>query len=330
MVNKVAVLGASMWAQRLAGVLEVYTSLTCAPVSDVAFKDAFLLLKAVFTPVIVRVGFRPGQLRPRGILLDIISLLGIVLGRRLIFYWTGSDIPRTAKLLNSKSWASRIWSIPVSRFLLRNSRHCVAAPWLANELAELGCDARCLPFPTPTKAFEQAGSLQPAWPDKFIVLSYIPDHNYQNYCGEELVQLALRMPEVTFRVMGGEGTWCFDCPQNLEFLGWADALEQYIESVVVVRAVRHDALGGTVREALLCGRYVLYTLPHEHTYTLPGPDAPGDFLVAMEKSLGEILQRFQNGSLPLNMAGRQWVLNNLSERCLAKSVAAFIFEDSDV
>ena len=276
-----------------------------------------------------RVGFRPGQLRPRAILLDIMCLFYLFLGKQLVFYWTGSDVPRTARLLGERGGVSQIWSVPVTKFLLRRSQHCVAAPWLADELRDMGYLAESFPFPTPTERFEGARDEKVCWPDMFTVLTYVPDHNHTNYCGEEILDLAKRMPDVAFRVMGGEGRWCSKPPENLTFLGWTDSLKEYQRCIVVLRAVRHDALGGTVREALLCRRYVLYTYPHDYTELLPHPDQCDDFVAEVEKRLEGLRLMFSTGELSPNHAGQYWVIQNLSEKVLAQRLAKRWIKDAD-
>ncbi len=322
MVNRVAVIGTHMWTARLAGSLERHAQVQCSPVSEIKLQDAFRLVSVFRANTAIRVGFRPGQIRPRALVLDLICLLYILVGKKLVFYWTGSDVPRTVELLSAGGLMARLWSKPVIRLLLRKSDHCVAAPWLVNELGEIGCAAENFPFPTPTERFEDSLSLvTSSWPPQFTVLSYVPDHNYKNYCGDEIASLAERMPHVRFRIMGGEGHWCSNPPDNLEFLGWSDALDEYLQSVVVLRAVRHDALGGTVREALLCGRYVLYTYPHEYAELIPHPDASSNFVEIVEAQLIGLLGRYEDGQLPVNQSGSEWVRANLSERALSINIA---------
>ncbi len=320
---RVAVVGAYMWTGRLAASLEKYAQVKCSPVSEVNLRDVLRLVSMFRARVALRVGFRPGQVRSRALVLDVICLLYILAGGKLVFYWTGSDVPRTVALLSRKGLVSWLWSKPITRLLLRKSDHCVAAPWLVSELAEIGCNAENFPFPTPTERFEESFASAPiSWPHQFTVLSYVPDHNYANYCGDEIVGLANRMPNVRFRIMGGEGNWCVNRPDNLEFLGWSDALDEYRRSVVVLRAVRHDALGGTVREALLCGRYVLYTYPHECAELLPHPDNCSNFVEVVEGRLADLVARYEADQLPPNQKGFEWVKANLSERVLSINLAS--------
>ncbi|MDC0664172.1 hypothetical protein N6L25_16555 [Marinobacter sp. SS21] len=231
---------------------------------------------------------------------------------------------RTVALHLKGSGVTGTWGRYVSRWLLSRSRHCVAAPWLADELKPLAVEAVCLPFPSPTVEFEQLALSRDPRPDRFRILTYIPDHNPANYCGEEIVHAARLLPDVDFLVMGGSGSWCKHQPENLEFLGWTNAAEQYCRTSVVVRAVRHDALGGTVREALLCGCYVIYTFPHPNTTLL---ELTGQ-VAADGRRLADAVATFNNcftaNDLPLNLDARQWVLENLGEAQLARNLVGFL------
>ncbi len=322
MAKRMAVVGTYMWTKRLAVLLEKHAGVICSPVSEVRLQDVVRLASMYRVNTTIRVGFRPGQLRPRALVLDLACIFYVLIGKKLVFYWTGSDVPRTARLLSGTGFLARLWSVPVARLLLRKSQHCAAAPWLVNELEALGYSAESFPFPTPTERFENLRNEGDGlWPAEFTVLTYVPDHNYHNYCGDEILDLAKRMPHVQFRTMGGEGKWCVNPPDNLVFLGWTDAIKEYQRCVVLLRAVRHDALGGTVREALLCGRYVLYTYPHEFTEFLPHPDERGDFIKATEEVLEGLCNRFLSGQLLANKDGAEWVKRNLSEEVLAQKLA---------
>ena len=90
MVKRVAIVGTYMWTPRIAASLKKYTGIVCTPVSEVKPRDALRLLGVLGADVTMRIGFRPGQVRPRGILLDLVCLFYILAGGKLVFYWTGS------------------------------------------------------------------------------------------------------------------------------------------------------------------------------------------------------------------------------------------------
>ncbi len=324
MVRRIGLVGATVWTRRLGATLSKNTGVVCSPVSEISWKDVWRLLTILNSDVVVRVGFRPGQIRIRCFIIDVVCLVCLLFGKPVVFYWTGSDVPRTANMLRSQRGLLRLWSTKVTNLLLRKSRHCTAAPWLVDELHAVGCVAEYLAFPAPTDSFEILGRKRPGWPKSFTVLTYIPDHNVHNYCGSEIVELARTLPDMEFRVMGGVGEWCTSCPENVTFLGWADPLQEYINSVVLLRAVRHDALGGTVREALLCGRYALYTYPHHAATLLPSPDEASAFKEATVTKLCALRQHYLRGTLSFNDYGRKWAFENLGEKQLSEKITRFL------
>lgn len=320
MAKNFGVIGATIWSERLALAIVEHTSLRCDLVAEINWKGFFLLWRVFLLKAVIRVGFRPGQMRLRGIVIDIVSILFLLAKGQLIFFWTGSDVQRSANLMKDRRFITRYWSLPLMRFLMRKSTHWAAAPWLVEELKELGCVAKFLAFPTPTGRFENFDCSQRKKSNELIVLSYIPDHNFENYCGRELIEVAHRLPKINFRVMGGEGSWCEEVPPNVQFLGWTDSLDEYGNAPIVIRAVRHDALGGTVREALLCGCYVIYTYPHAHTEYIARHTIKDKLVDDVIFSLKEMQEKLDKREGRPNFEGRSWVMQNLTDKVLSKQI----------
>jgi len=318
MISKLGVVGAGLWTKRLAGVLAKHTEILCSPIVEISALNTLKLANIFYVPIVIRVGFRPGQLRPKATYLDLICLIYLLFKKDIVFYWTGSDVDRTRKMFDSYGLPSRLWSIPVARLLVRKSRHCAAAPWLVDELASIGIEAYYLPFPSPTRTFEDIKIETLSMPKSFTVLTYIPDHNPSNYCGEEIISVAKELSHINFRIMGGLGEWCDSVPANVVFLGWIDPKVEYLAASVLVRAVKHDALGGTVREALLCGRHVFYSFPHEHTIKIEVGQDPLIVSADLKTHLEKIYTDHVSGALSLNTLGREWIQSNLTEEHLAK------------
>src|SRR5690554_8080072 len=99
MVKRVAIVGTYMWTPRIAASLKKYTGVVCTPVSEVKPRDALRLLGVLGADVTMRIGFRRGQVRPRGILRDLVCLLDILAGGQLAFYWAAAAVPRTLQAL---------------------------------------------------------------------------------------------------------------------------------------------------------------------------------------------------------------------------------------
>jgi hypothetical protein len=327
MVERVALIGAAMWTKRLASVLAYHDCIRCCPVSEIRARDCWSLLWLPGAGYLLRVGFRPGQFRPRGLLIDLVSALYVGFGGKMVFYWTGSDVKRTLSLYRQEKNFHARWGKAVSRFLMNRARHCAAAPWLVDELDSIGISAVCRPFPTPTAEFEPLIYMRDEQTLPLRVLTYIPDHNFANYCGREVLEAACLLPNVQFAVMGGTGSWCAELPPNVEFLGWTNAAEQYVQAAVVVRAVRHDALGGTVREALLCGCHVIYSFPHEHTELLELSENIEDAAKNLAGAIVDLEKRISAGKLSANIHGRQWVMEHLGEEKLSADLVGYLRGD---
>lgn len=251
--------------------------------------------------IIVRVGLRPGARTVRGKAFDALWTLARLLNLRspVACYWIGTDVLRAVEDV-AGGWASPFW---------RSSarwRHIAAAPWLAEELEEhLGIASRTVLFPVPLPHVDPL----PPLPATFSVLSYIPDNRHAFYGGEMVYAAARELPTVIFSVVGGVGNWVDRPLPNLRFHGWCkDMLAMYRSSSVVVRLVRHDAVGGTLREGLALGRYVVYTYEVPHTHHVEFGDAD-----ALIRVLAEYEQLHRRGELRLNKAGAEFALREWNE-----------------
>ncbi|MFU2511052.1 hypothetical protein [Pseudoalteromonas sp. ASV78] len=269
----------------------------------------YVSLSAVFkllhfkSDTLIRVGYRVGILKLHCILLDLYCFaFSLIKNKKVVVYWTGSDIQRTQKAVESSFYSSSMLKV----FAGKRFSHITAAPWLVDELESIGISAKFLPFPVDLKkpcSFRKR--------EKFEVLTYIPDSNYSNYHGETVIQLAKALPDVAFKVMGGNGGWVKEHLKNLTFLGWVtDTTKLYAESIVVLRVVEHDAMGGTVREALANGCYVIYTFPHEHTINVR-PDFQ-DVL----NNIVKLKRSYLSGDININDSAVTWVNNTLDESIL--------------
>lgn len=154
----------------------------------------------------------------------------------------------------------------------------------------------------------------PPLPAEFRVLCYIPDRRYTFYGGDMLYAAAKELPTVEFLVVGGTGGWVDHPLSNLRFLGWCkDMLTIYASASVVVRIVRHDAIGGTVREGLALGRHVVYNFEVPHTRYIEYGDTD-----ALIRVLAEYEQLHRRGELGLNMAGAEFAKREWNEARLVR------------
>ncbi|WP_081633921.1 glycosyltransferase [Terracoccus sp. 273MFTsu3.1] len=242
--------------------------------------------------VVVRVGFRPGARTWRGRAFD--GALRIF-GRRAISvcYWIGTDVLNFTDDLSHGAPAAG-WRSPA----LAVDHHLAGSEPLHGELAKAGIAASVVGFPWRTV---QAPTDPPPFPEQFTVLTYIPDGRAEFYGGPVVLEAARRLPGICFEVMGGEGIWAEDPPENVHFRGWVrDPAEAYASSSCVLRIVRHDSIGGTAVEGLLFGRPVLYSQELDHTMKVePTPES-------VTQALKELSCEWKAGRLNPSAENARW------------------------
>ena len=189
--------------------------------------------------------------------------LGVVKHR--LIYWIGSDVSRLYA-------ASR---------LVQGASNIAGSSWLTEEVREHGydCRERLFPVEIPVR------SILP-FPDKkrLQVLCYIPDESHQLHGSDEICEVAARLADADFTIIGGSGSWWQDSPANVRFQGWVEGIDQYLaDSHALLRRTLHDSLSAFVREGLVSGRQVIFT------YDVPGvifvPSGDTETLIARMEEL---------------------------------------------
>jgi len=193
---KVSLLGQPYWVARLQKVI-ADNSIHRLRVSALA-KPSHRFPKqardAVCADVLMRVGFRPGACTARGLAFDAFWSALRKLNPRcgVVYYWLGTDVSRAVR-----AWRNGRVRWSVYHEALRD-RHIVDAPWLVDELAELGIDAAFIPIPL---VVDNVAS-PPCMPRDFTVLTYIPDDRPEFYGASSVFEAARHLPSATFHVVG--------------------------------------------------------------------------------------------------------------------------------
>jgi len=164
-------------------------------------------------------------------------------GKQLLIHWVGTDV-RVAL----DDWHAGA----VSERVLHGGIHRADAPWLLDELAELGIrgQERLLPVPV---AF---GELAPL-PEAFRVLVYLPASPQEDYDVAGTLAVMRALPNIGFTIVGG-----YSPPEpmaNVAVLGYrTDMPAVFRESTVLLRLTNHDGMSHSVIEAASFGRYVAW------------------------------------------------------------------------
>ena len=211
--------------------------------------------------------------------------------RPTVIHWVGTDV-----LIALEEQAKG----NVPGYVANAATHWCDAPWLANELAEMGIVAEYQPLPVPGVVMSEAPSL----PDKFHVLLYLPEDAFDRevFDMETLLRLPSAFPDVQFTLLPSRreslpGT----LPPNLETPGWVGDMEQlYRETTLMVRLTSHDGTSFMALECLSRGRYVIWTYPFPGAIEASGFDA-------VREAIAELVSRHAEGTLPLNDAGMSHV-----------------------
>jgi hypothetical protein len=204
------------------------------------------------------------------------------LGIPVFVIWAGTDVLRTAERPTTISQRTELV-------------HLAVAPWLVDELKAAGINASYIPIIGVTP------NLRAEIPkDRFGVFTYLPEPRRAFYGKAHVYEVAQRMPDVQFSVIGSGGHDPF-APKNVKFLGWLPNITSLIDaSAVLLRVPEHDGMSLVVLEALARGRFVAWK------YAVPGVQQVASSNDTYEY-LSELRARHKAGQLSLNTAGVDYV-----------------------
>ena len=224
-----------------------------------------------------------------------------------VMHWIGSDV------LEARDYFRRRQSF--RRHIADRFEHWATAPWLADELRDLGIEASVMPL-TSLKRKAYLSMPIPSLPNQFTLLTSIDPTRPEFYGWPHVVRLAKDFPDITVHVLRATADQLPDTPPNVHFLGWLeDTFEAYQHCTVAVRMTVHDGYSASVQEPLALGRYAIWTYPFPGS--LPARDYP-----TLHAHVSDLLQRHRRGVLAPNHAGRAFIAEHLDPGVLAKK-----FED---
>lgn len=181
----------------------------------------------------------------------------------IVIHWIGTDVWRVInpQVLDLKMRVKRYLSLTLFK-IYRRCYHIACAPWLKEELELVGIEAKFIPVVSPM--IKEDTPIYPL-PNTLIVLSYIPLGREDFYGEEKLLQIARQNPDIKFIVVANSPDRKPKDLDNCEYLGWVsrDKMEElYKKAFCVMRLTKHDGLLGLGIEALLRGRYLIFTYDH--------------------------------------------------------------------
>ena len=216
----------------------------------------------------------------------------------VIVIWAGSDVIKAR-------------SNPFDLEMIKQERmvHLAVAPWLVDELHDLGIEAQYVPV-----AGMNPGAPVKPLPQSFRVLTYLPEPR-RDFYGEALVyEVARTLPDIEFDVVGAGGR-SPDAPQNVRFHGHVSDMQTRLDNcTVLLRQPEHDGMSVLVLEALSRARHVIWNYDIPHVRVASGP-------AETLAQLRDLIAAHAAGTLELNEGGREYVLSHFSRADVAAKMA---------
>lgn len=232
------------------------------------------------------------------------ALLSVV-RRPCVMHWTGSDVLTARREVVRGNVTER---------LRRGCIHWAGAPWLAEELAQIGVQAAWVPH-----SAVAAPARLPDFPETFTVLAYLRPGREAFYGEAAVRRVALALPDAQVLVVGCERLRT-PAPPNIRCLGWVkDMAPVYARTHALLRMAAHDGLAFTVQEALAFGRYAVWNHP------FPSVLAAGTDAEACAHIQG-LAARHRAGALTLNLAGAAHVRARYNPRRIRDDIRRRLLE----
>jgi len=222
-------------------------------------------------------------------------------GIPILVVWAGSDVTIAAQ---------NPFDLAITK---RHGYDNVAvAPWLVEELEEIGISAKTLTV----GAVDAVETIAPL-PKVFRVLTYLPEPRREFYGEKRVYEIARRMPDARFTVLGPGGV-DRSAPENVTFAGHVNDVPARIDaSTALLRLTQHDGASVIVLETLARGRHVVWT----HDY--PGVRVAHDTDQA-HAELSELYDAHRRGTLLPNYEGVEFVRAHFSPADVAKKFEAHL------
>lgn len=217
----------------------------------------------------------------------------------IFIIWAGTDVTRLLERPHELSHARRT-----------ELKHLAVAPWLAQELKQVGIDAQYLPIigvrPSPTEMPKT----------QFSVLTYLPEPRRDFYGRLHVYDVARKLPHVDFSILGAGGPDP-SAPANVHYYGWQLDVAHFIDrSCALLRVADHDGMSLIVLEALARGRYVAWKYKAPGVRQVVTPEDSCQFIC-------ELYALHAAGQLDSNQVGIDYIAAAYEERQVSLALERF-------
>jgi len=243
----------------------------------------------------------------------------------MILHWIGTDVlnfTRNSQRNSIRNEVAQEFMRLAVKFKtgIKGIFHLSGAPWLANELATCGINARY--FPITTIDFDMLKNPFDFEKKDIDFLSYVPFNRFEFYGGDKILELAQKYPQYKFVIVQPDitvanGKLPDKIIDNLLILPKQDfdeMQELYLRSKCFLRITKHDGLSLSVLEALFYNLRVYWTYPFPHTEQIININ---DF----RTKIPEIIDQWKP-----NVEGHRYVVNNFSMHIWKRKFVDLIYQ----
>ncbi len=218
--------------------------------------------------------------------------LALLLNKKIIMNWAGTDVLKATEIVKA--------GLANPKYI-KNIQHYCVAPWLKEELAEIGIDATILDVTALDTKPKVAASIT----KDFTILTYIGKGREVFYGIESITDLAVKMPNITIRIAGIDDYP--DLPKNITTLGWVDMQAEFENCNLFIRNAQHDGMPFTVIEALSHAKHVIFNQKFEHTQYINND-------TELLKKVTTLVKKHQNQQLVPNIKGQEYVIGRFNNK----------------
>lgn len=229
-----------------------------------------------------------------------LSVARLLRKEKVVQFWAGSDTLAAREDYD----AGRVHPWVAERIQWAGS------PWLADEVRAMGLPCEYVP-----STWVHVPEILPPMPEKFSVLAHLSSSARVHLYGiDHLFEVARRMPEITFHVVGILPGETLSSPRNVIVYGRVPSMVPcFHQTSVLWRPARHDGLSFVALEALGHGRHVLWS------YAFP------ECLLAKDAASGyEQIQRLydlhRQGRLGVNQAGADYIASHFTPAIIREGI----------
>lgn len=218
-----------------------------------------------------------------------VYLLAKLFRKKIVTHWIGTDAFLATTHFKFKCY-SRICNLLTNKQLVVSSN-------LKEEIESIGIKESVV-VPILPKFISSELSTMEQKNDRFTILCYIIQNEFDFYGGNEILELAKIFPDMEFWILSGDFS-NLTALKNVKFLGFIspDKMNSIYEKChVLLRYVKHDGMPKMLIEALQKGLQVIYNFPFSFTHYCTS-------LEQMKGKLYEIKENYQ-----INSEGRAYVL----------------------